>query len=143
MDLNEHPHGSSQIYQPGSKGVIYMAGAYSAEGWGVLRSTDYGKTWAHVGGTSNETVVWGTSQAMYAMFGYPIGIGGVNDPSFERAPQPGTGTWAFPGTPPGYTQGAAQVAVVNNGTNNVFVMASYNSGLWRYVEPRRRAAIRK
>ena len=25
--------------------------------------------------------------------------------------------------------------VVNNGTNNVFVLAAWNSGLWRYVEP--------
>ena len=28
VDKNEHPHGSSQIYQPNNNGVVYMAGAY-------------------------------------------------------------------------------------------------------------------
>jgi fibronectin type 3 domain-containing protein len=135
VDKNEHPHGSSQIYQPDTSGIVYMAGAYSAEGWGVLRSTDYGQTWSHVGQTNNETVVWGTSANVYSAYGYPIGIGGTNNPAFEIAAQPGTGTWTAPGTPTALAQGAAQTAVLNNGTNNVFVLAAWNSGLWRYVEP--------
>jgi fibronectin type 3 domain-containing protein len=135
VDTNEHPHGASQIYQPDNNGVVYMAGAYSALGWGVLRSTDYGQTWTHVGLTSNETVVTGTPNNVYSMYGYPIGIGGVNNPSFELATQPGTGTWAAPGTPSGLTQGTGQICVVNDGTNNILVGAMWNSGLWRYVEP--------
>jgi hypothetical protein len=135
VDKNEHPHGSSQLYQPDTKGVVYMAGAYSAHGWGVLRSTDYGQTWSHVGGTSNETVVLGTPKNLYSMFGYPIGIGGINDPAFEIAAQPGTGSWASPGTPSALTQGAAQINVVNDGTHNILIGAMWNSGLWRYVEP--------
>ena len=135
VDKNEHPIGTSQIYQPDNSGIVYMAGAYSALGWGVLRSADYGQTWTHVGMTNNETVVVGTLKNVYSMFGYPIGPGGVNDPAFELASQPGTGTWVAPGTPSGLTQGAAQIRVVNDGTHNILVGAMWNSGLWRYVEP--------
>jgi hypothetical protein len=33
------------------------------------------------------------------------------------------------------TQGPGQVAVTNDGTNSIVVVANYNAGLWRYVEP--------
>jgi hypothetical protein len=135
VDKNEHPHGAAQIYQPDNNGVVFMAGAYSNSGWGVLRSADYGQTWTHVGNTGNETVVVGTSKNVYAMYGYPVGIGGTNNPSFQLAAQPGTGNWASPGTPGGLTQGAAQFSVVNDGSHNIIVGAMWNSGLWRYVEP--------
>ncbi|MEJ0005608.1 MAG: fibronectin type III domain-containing protein [Steroidobacteraceae bacterium] len=135
VDKSEHPAGSTQIYQPDSSGVVYMAGAYSALGFGVLRSSDYGQTWAHVGMSTNETVVVGTSKNVYSMFGFPIGIGGVADPVFEVASQPGTGTWVPPGTPAGLTQGSAQIAVMNDGTHNILVGAMWNSGVWRYIEP--------
>jgi fibronectin type 3 domain-containing protein len=135
VDKNEHPHGASQLYQPNNNGVVYIAGAYSTLGWGVLRSADYGQTWTHVGETNNENVVFGTPNNVYSMFGYPIGIGGVNDPSFETATQPGTGTWVAPGTPAALTQGSAQIQVLNNGSNYIFVGAMWNSGLWRYIEP--------
>ena len=135
VDKNEHPHGSSQIYQPDNNGVVYMAGQYSALGSGVLRSTDYGQTWAHVGNPTNETVVLGTSRTLYSMFGWPIGIGGTEDPAFELAAQPGTGKWVAPGTPAGLTQGAAQISVVNDGTHNILVGAMWNVGVWRYIEP--------
>jgi hypothetical protein len=100
-----------------------------------LRSSDYGQTWIHVGLGANEAVVFGTSQHVYAMYGYPVGPGGTTDAAFEVAFQPGTGTWVQPGTPAGLTQGSAQVVVVNDGTHNVAVGAMYNSGVWRYVEP--------
>jgi hypothetical protein len=135
VDKNEHPHGASQIYQPDTSGVLYMAGAYSALGWGVLRSSDYGLTWAHVGNTSNEVAVWGTSKSVYAMLGYPVGPGGTNNPVFEMAAQPGTGTWITPGVSAGLVQGAAQISVVNDGTHNIFLGAMWNNGVWRYVEP--------
>jgi len=136
VDKNEHSHGSSQIYQPDNNGVVYMAGSYSASGNGVLRSTDYGQTWSHVGSTaSGETVVIGTSKNVYAMYGWAIGIGGTINAAFEIATEPGNGTWASKDVPSGLSQGAAQLAVVNDGTHNIIVGAMWNGGLWRYVEP--------
>ncbi len=135
VDKNEHTIGSTQIYQPDNSGIVYMAGAYSTLGWGVLRSNDYGQTWSHVGMTNNETVVLGTSKNVYSMYGFPVGPGGSSDPAFEVASQPGSGEWVAPGTPAGLSQGSAQVAVVNDGTHNILVGAMWNSGVWRYVEP--------
>jgi fibronectin type 3 domain-containing protein len=135
VDQNEHPLGAAQIYQPDSNGVVYMAGSNAILGQGVLRSADYGQTWTHVGLTNNESVVFGTSKNVYAMFGFPAGPGGTFDSAFELAAQPGNGTWVAPGTPAGLTQGAAQISGVNDGSNNVLMGAMWNSGLWRYIEP--------
>lgn len=134
VDKNEHAHGAGQYYQPDSNGVMYMAGYYSTGGWGVQRSTDYGKTWTHVGANEEETVVIGTSKNVYAMFGWSIGAG-TDDPSLQVAAQPGTGTWTKPGTPASMTQGPHEIAVVNDGTHNVLVSANGNGGVWRYIEP--------
>jgi hypothetical protein len=112
-----------------------MAGNYSALGQGVLRSADFGQTWAHFGLVEAQTVVVGTSEDVYAMFGAPTGPGGVTNPNFEVASQPGTGTWIAPGTPAGLTDGAAQIGVVNDGTHNILVGAMWNAGVWRYIEP--------
>jgi hypothetical protein len=105
VDANEHPHGSTQLYQPDTNGVVYMAGVYSASGWGVLRSTDYGATWGHVGGTSNEVIVFGTPTHVYSMNGYPAGAGMAITPNLEVGDQPGTGTWSMDVTPAAMTQG--------------------------------------
>jgi hypothetical protein len=130
VDKNEHSYGGQQIYQPDSNGVLYMTGSGSTLGSGVLRSTDYGQTWAHVGMGNIETSVIGTSKNVYAMYGFP-----ASDPAFEVASQPGTGTWIAPGTPAGMVAGAAQLAVVNDGTHNILVGAMWEAGIWRYVEP--------
>jgi hypothetical protein len=135
VDKNEHPHGSSQIYQPDTTGVVFMAGAYSALGWGVLRSADYGQTWAHLGGTGNETLVFGLAKNVYAMYGWAIGEGQTVAPGLEIAAQPGTGTWTATATPAGMTQGPAQAAVTSDGTHSIAVAACWNAGLWRYMEP--------
>lgn len=135
VDRNEHPIGAAQIYQPDDRGALFMAGVSSTLGAGVLRSVDYGQTWAHVGNNDPEIVVTGTAKNVYAMNGGPVGIGNTVDPQFEVASQPGSGTWAKPGTPPALSQGAAQIAVLNNGTQSILVGAMWNSGLWRYVEP--------
>jgi hypothetical protein len=135
VDKNEHPDGSAQIYQPDNNGVVYIAGLYSTLGTGVLRSSDYGQTWTHVGLDVNEMVVTGTSKNVYSMFGAPVGPGNSTDPLFEVASQPGTGTWVKPGTPAGLTQGSAQITIVNDGTHNILVGAMWNSGVWRYIEP--------
>jgi fibronectin type 3 domain-containing protein len=135
VDQNEHPLGAAQIYQPDNNGVVFMAGSNSILGQGVLRSADYGQTWTQVGLANNESVVFGTSKNVYAMFGFPAGPGGTFDSSFELAAEPGDGTWVAPGTPAGLTQGAAQISGVNDGSNNVLMGAMWNSGLWRYIEP--------
>jgi hypothetical protein len=135
VERNEHPHGSSQIYQPDNSGVVYMAGMYSSLGWGVLRSTDYGQTWAKVGPNANETVVTGTSKNLYTMYGWPQGAGQVHNPAFMVGAQPGTGAWVTPATPAGLTQGAAWIQVMNNGSRNILIGAMWNAGLWRYIEP--------
>jgi hypothetical protein len=134
VDNNEYI-GAAQLYQPDNNGVVYMAGADSLLGPGVLRSTDYGQTWTHVGLSFQESIVFGTSKNVYSMFGFPFGPGVPANPNLAVAAQPGTGTWVTPGTPVGMVQGPAQVAVVNDGTNNIFVGAMWNSGVWRYVEP--------
>jgi fibronectin type 3 domain-containing protein len=135
VDKNEHV-GNTQIYQPAGSSVVYMTGNYSVLGEGVLRSADYGQTWTHVGTINVESVVAGTSENVYAMYGFPVGVGGSVSPAFEVAAQPGTGTWTLPGTPSALSlEGAAQITVVNDGTHNILLGAMWNSGVWRYVEP--------
>jgi hypothetical protein len=135
VDHNEHPLGAAQVYQPDTGGVVYMAGVFSAEGAGVLRSADYGQTWAHVGLNNNETAVVSTSKDVYSMYGIPVGPGGTTNPVFEVGAQPGNGTWVAPGTPSTLMQGAAQMATVNNGTHNIVLGSMWNSGVWQYIEP--------
>ncbi len=133
VDNNEHPHGTSQFYQPNTSGVIYMAGAYSALGWGVLRSADYGQTWTHVGGTSGEAVVFGTPNRTYAMWSWAC-IGCTVDPAAQSAPSPGTTGWAPMTMPSNMQMGPASAAVVFDGSHYVIVTSNWKAGLWRYVE---------
>jgi len=135
VDKNEHPHSTTQIYQPDGGGVVYMAGAYSDLGWGVLRSTDYGATWKHVGSGGNMTLVFGTAKNVYSMFGWAIGPGQTVDPGLQLTPQPGAGAWTALKTPATMTQGPGHVAVTSDGTHSIILAACYNGGLWRYIEP--------
>ncbi|MBC7840932.1 MAG: hypothetical protein H7099_01390 [Gemmatimonadaceae bacterium] len=135
VDKNEHPHGFAEVYQPDAGGVVYMAGAYSLKGWGVLRSTDYGVTWAHVGASGNQRVVFGTPKHVYSAFSYPTGLGASDGPSLQMAAQPGTGPWTQQKTPAAMKEGATQVAVGFDGTHYHLVSAHYGSGLWLYIEP--------
>jgi hypothetical protein len=136
VDNNVHPLGAAQVYQPDTSGILFMAGQNSSLGAGVLRSIDFGGTWAHVGQTGNpETAVVGTSKDVYAMYGAPVGPTGSDNPAFEVASQPGTATWTSPSIPSALNQGTAQFAVVNDGTHNILVGAMWNNGVWRYVEP--------
>jgi hypothetical protein len=135
VDSNEASFGAAQIYQPDTSGVVYMAGVYSGHGWGVLRSRDFGQTWTRTGPEGVKSVVFGTSKNVYAMYGAPIGAGGVLNPAFQVAAQPGTGTWVSPVVPASLVQGPAQVAVTHDGTNSILVGAMWNGGVWRYVEP--------
>jgi hypothetical protein len=135
VQSNEHPAGISNIYQPDARGTVYMVGLYSKDGWGVFRSPDYGQTWVHLGATNlQERIVFGTPKQVYAMMGNEIG-GTGSDPALQTAPQPGTGGWTSPGPPAGMTQGPLQAAVTSDGTSSIIVLASWTSGLWRYIEP--------
>ncbi len=135
VDQCEHVNGATQIYQPGTNGVIFISGQFSKAGDGVVFSTDYGQTWAHAGLGTVEAVVFGTSRRVYAAFGWAPGPGQAVDPTLEVGDQPGTGAWARVATPPAMTQGPGRAAVTSDGTNNIVVVANYNAGLWRYVEP--------
>ena len=135
VDTNEHTNGATQIYQPDTAGVVFMAGEGSAAGAGVLRSADYGKTWAHVGLVKAETIVFGTKKSLYSMYGWGTGPGMIVDSSLETSAQPGTGTWTAPMTPTEMSQGPAQAAVISDGKNTIILVANYNAGMWRYIEP--------
>ena len=129
-----HGHGCCQIYQPGN-GVVYMAGGQSALGNGVLRSTDYGQTWTHVGSSASaENGVFGTPSHVYAMNGWAC-VPCTISPSFEVAPQPGTSGWTSPPTPAAMNGGGfSQVAVTYDGAHYIMVASMWSAGLWRYVE---------
>jgi hypothetical protein len=117
-----------QVYQPAPGDVVYVAGQSSTLGPGVLRSNDRGRTWVHLGGTDDETVVFGTSKSVYATNGW----NGGSPPSLESAPQPGD-VWT-PRTAP-MAEGPGEVAVTSDGTHSILVAACFKAGLWRYVEP--------
>jgi len=133
VDNNEHPHGAGQYFQPDTSGVVFMAGARSASGWGVQRSTDYGVTWTHVGNTTNEAAVFGTPNRVYSMFSWACQRCTLST-NAQSAPLPGTAGWTSMTTPAGMSMGAAQAAVVFDGSRNVIVTANWMAGLWRYIE---------
>jgi hypothetical protein len=133
VDTNEHPHGQMQIFQPDTSGVVYMAGVHSKHGMGVLRSTDFGQNWTHVGDAIDQSAVFGTPNKVYAMYSWACRLCNL-DPLLQIAPAPGTSQWARQPPPPGMKIGAAQAAVVFDGTRYIIVTANWNDGLWRYVE---------
>ena len=112
-----------------------MAGVYSSLGSGVLRSSDYGVTWTNEGQNAPEAVVFGTAKNVYAMYGWGIGAGQTVNPTLQVAAQPGSAGWTMPTTPSTMSQGPAESAVTSDGTHDVVLIANYNAGLWRFVEP--------
>lgn len=129
----EHNHGSGQIYQPDTSGVVFMAGPYGTQGWGVYRSIDYGVTWTHVGIAQNENIVFGTPSNVYSGTSGAC-QGACADPSLEHAAQPAISSWTTLPTPMGMINGPAQTATVFNGTNYIIISANWDGGIWRYVE---------
>jgi hypothetical protein len=131
VDANEHSDGTTELYQPDTTGVVFMPGQYA----GVLRSSDFGRTFTHVGQMKPETIVFGTPKQVYAGYGWAIGAKMSFDPNLEVSAPPGTDAWTAIPTPSGMSQGPAHAAVVNDGTHSIIVTANYNGGIWRYVEP--------
>lgn len=133
VDLNNFPGADGQLYQPGN-GVVFMAGGGSALGNGILRSTNYGQTWTHVGPNVSESGVFGTPNHVYAMTGSAC-VPCSQSPSLEVAPQPGTSGWAGSSTPSGMNGGGySDAAVTYDGTHYIIVASCWDRGLWRYVE---------
>lgn len=127
----QHPHGNAGIFQQGSN--LWVGGAYDFRGT-IMRSTDYGVTWAKV--TTNEkpeALVWGTEKKVYAMYAWACSRCDV-EPNFAHAPLPGGTVWTYEDTP-NLKIGPNSMAVAHNGTHNVFVGLMWAEGLWRYVEP--------
>lgn len=89
VDSNEPPHGQMQIYQPDKTARPRV---HSKLGAGVLRSTDYGETWRHLGIAMEQIVVFGTPKRVHAMFAWACG-GCLLDPALQSAPQPGGSGW--------------------------------------------------
>lgn len=138
VDSAEHSHGNFQLYQPDNNGVIFIPNIYSGLGWGVLRSTDYGATWAHVSnGNSGEAVVFGTPNNVYASYSFACGTCNTVFPNFQQAAQPAITGWSVGAQipPPAGAQGAGQAAVTFDGSNYIILTANWTDGLWRYVEP--------
>jgi hypothetical protein len=133
VDSNEHPHGQMQIHQPDTSGVVFMPGVYSGLGWGILRSTDFGRTWKHVGDTAQQAIVFGTPNKVYGMFAWACANCKL-DPILQAAPAPGASGWKRSPTPPEMAIGAAQSATVFDGKDYIIVTANWKAGLWRYVE---------
>jgi hypothetical protein len=138
VSQNQGPHGGCQTYQ--ANGVLYMAGVYATEGWGVLRSADFGATWTHVGAAISESVVYGTPNHVYAVCSGAT-FGG-NNSHFEIGPANGLGAWTTPATPAplstaSNSNGPAGVAVSYDSAIGKYVIvgACVNVGIWRYVEP--------
>lgn len=135
VDKNEVASGSNPIYQPDASGALYMAGANSVLGAGVLRSADYGVTWSHVGPVGNESVVFGTPKNIFATYGFAGGLASSGGPFFQTALHPGTGTWTTPTTPAAMRMGGSQVAAGFDGSRYYLVSANYGAGLWLYIDP--------
>jgi hypothetical protein len=129
VETNEHITGATSIAQSG-KGDMYMTGTE-----GILRSVDFGQHWTKTANGDRESVVVATSRFLYAQYGWAIGAGQAIDVDLQVAPVPGTGTWTKPGAPANMIQGAASGITINDGKNNIVVVANYNAGLWRYIEP--------
>jgi hypothetical protein len=141
VDSTEHQHGAAQVYQPDATGVMFEAGVYNNGGWGVSRSTDFGRTWTHVGNAQTESTVYGTPNNVYAEYSSACGLS-CNEPwNLIVVPAPGNGAWSNISQPARSSEGSAHAAVTFDGSSYDIVTANWQSGLWRYVEPPAHAGV--
>jgi hypothetical protein len=130
VESNEHGHGQAQLFQ--AAGVVYMAGVYGTNGWGVYRSTDHAATWTHVGSGGSQNGVYGTGKYVYAQSG-GANAGGTDQSQSERAALPEGSAWTV--WPVKIGNGPKHAAVTYDGAHYIVVGGNWLSGLWRYVEP--------
>jgi hypothetical protein len=124
-----HPHGNAQIFQ---RGQTIFVGGEGGPGDGVYRSSDLGATFTRVTTATRSAVVWGTATHVYSMYAWSC-FGCTIDPNFMVGSATGE-AWASPGVPSTMLMGADHVAVTSDGSHHIFVAATRNAGLWRYVE---------
>jgi photosystem II stability/assembly factor-like uncharacterized protein len=119
----EHSHGGSQLHV-GANGLVYLPGET-----GIVRSTDFGKTWTQVANLTDNSVVQ-TKKFLYAM------NGGYDQLNLLRSPVDDGATWSSYGDPPAEMyKGTKRVAVATDGKHAVMVSGNWDAGIWRYVEP--------
>jgi hypothetical protein len=131
VDGLEHGHGTSQSYQPGVNGTIYLPGIYGNAGNGVYRSTDFGKTWKSVTIYAMTTVT-GTPNYLYGNTAQGWDPGNAQA---MRATAASGDDWVATPEVKGMTDGSKKMAVSYDGTHYVIVGGNWHAGIWRYVEP--------
>jgi hypothetical protein len=129
----EHPHGTGQVFQQGNS--LFVAGIYGANGNGVFRSTDLGRTFSLVS-EGNSAAVWGSDKNVYTGWGWACANcdAGPDGPGFKVAAQPGD-RWTPVKTPARLNWGPNSVAITRDGNRTIYVGSMWATGLWRYVEP--------
>jgi hypothetical protein len=134
VDKNEKPHGSFQIFQPDTNGTLFIGGSRSDLGQGVLRSSDYGQTWVHVGNSGPGGTLFGSPNHVYNMYSWACKLC-VIDPNFQGASILGITGWMDMTVPSQMILGPATVATVYDGSHYIYIGGNWNIGIWRYVEP--------
>lgn len=121
-----HFHGSHQS--------IFLDGAWYVPGiTSMKKSTDEGATWQIVVQNFNISEVTATDNYFYGTWG--------GDPSLSRAPRNDEGNWVYDYVekPAGMGSGTSPYAMSSafdpESGHWVVLMGSYDTGLWRYVEP--------
>jgi hypothetical protein len=129
----EHPHGGGSLFQ--YKNSLFVAGIYGADGSGVFRSTDLGKSFTRVF-DGNTAIVWGSAKKVYTAWGWACANcdAGPDGPQFKTAEQPGN-TWTAMTTPARLNWGPNSVATTTDGTKTIYIGSMWATGMWRYVEP--------
>lgn len=126
VDPHSHFHGSHQS--------IFLDGAWYVPGiTSMKKSTDDGATWQFVVEHFNISEVTATDKYFYGSWG--------GDPSLSRAPRDDESAWIanFVEKPAGMGSGTSPYAMSSgfdpDSGHWVVLMGSYDTGLWRYVEP--------
>lgn len=124
VDPHSHFHGSHQS--------IFVDGAWYVPGiTSMKKSTDDGATWQFVVQQFNISEVTATENYFYGSWG--------NAPSLSRAPRSDESNWQYIDTPSEMGNGTSPYAMSSGRdpeSGQWFVLlGSYNTGLWRYVEP--------
>jgi hypothetical protein len=127
VDDTFHTHGSHTN--------AFIAGAWYVPGINTMKKTsDEGETWQLVASGFSISAVAGTDRYIYGAYGF--------DPGLSRAPIDDDTNWdrAYAQLPAGFTAGPSPFGM-GSGYNEeddewVVLVGSWETGLWRYVEPK-------